>query len=350
MLLLLLAPLLAQPNLLEQAKQAREANQLSSSNQLLRRHLATNPGSNEAWWYLGLNAYDADNFPACAEAFGKVFAAEANNGGAAAFLGLCEFRLGQYEKAFSHLALARRAGLVAETELEKVAHFHYLMLLNKIGQFEMAAGLLAEAARSTPEMPFLLEMCGIATLRLSKLPMEIVAAEAEPISLAGRACLLAFQRRPGEAKPPAEELLAKYPKLPNAHYLRGYLALLEQDPKCIDYFAEELTVSPNHIQARLQIAYEWLKRGEAARGLPYAAEAAKLAPKDFTAHNIHGRLLLETEAYAAAASALEQAVVLAPNSPEAHFHLASAYNRLGRKAEAQKHREIFATLDKQRKR
>jgi tetratricopeptide (TPR) repeat protein len=337
------------PSPLEQGKKAREAGKLEESTRLLRGVVAKTPGAGEAWWYLGLNGYDRDEFGLCAEAFGKVFALDAKNGGAAAFLGLCEFRLGQYETAFSHLVMARRAGLIPGSELEKVAHHHYLLLLNQIGQFEMASSLLAEAARATPEMPFLKEMCGLASLRIAKTPMAIQPDEREAVDLAGRAAMLAFQRRVGEAKPLAEDLLAKYPNRANVNYLRGYLALLEASPESLTYFERELAIAPGHVQARLQIAYEYLRRGESAKGLPYAAAAAKLAPEDFTARNIYGRLLLDAEKADEAAQELEMAVKLAPTSPEAHFSLASAYNRLGRKVEAQRHRDIFSQLEKERK-
>jgi tetratricopeptide (TPR) repeat protein len=315
----------------------------------LKLAVRTSPKLGEAWWYLGLNAYDQDRFPECAESFSKVFTLDPKNGGAAGFLGLCEFRLGQYETSFAHLVLARRAGLMRGSDLERVVQHHYLMLLNKLGQFELAAGLLADSVRATPNMPFLTELCGLASLRIAKTPMEISAEEKEPVRLAGEATRLAFERRVPEAKEPAAELLARYPRLPNVNYLNGYLALLEQSEKSFEFFERELEVSPAHVQARLQMAYEYLKRGESSKGLPMAAEAVRLAPNDFTAHNIYGRLLLDAERTTEAAAQLEQAVRLAPNSPEAHFHLAAAYNRLGRKLEAQKHRDIFSKLEKERK-
>lgn len=350
---LILAALLAQAptaaSLKPRAIAARESGNLAESSRLLRQHVARLPRDGEAWWYLGLNAYDRDEFPACAEAFARVYSIDAKNAGAAAFLGLCEFRLGQHEKSFSHLVMARQAGLIPGSELEKVAHYHYLMLLNKLGQYELSASLLATAARSTPDLPLLETLCGLSALRLPLLPLEVSADLKEPVSLAGRASVLAFQRRTADALTLGHQLLARFPQQPNAHYLLGYLALLDQSPDSLTYFEKEIALHPEHVQARLQIAYEYLKRGDAARGLPYAADAARLAPNDFTARNIHGRLLLDLDRPADALPELEAAVRLAPNSPEAHFHLSSAYNRLGRKQDALRHREIFSRLEKERK-
>lgn len=349
MALVLASGLFGQPAAKTKGIAAREAGQLPESTRLLREYLRGNPKDGEAWWYVGLNAYDRDEHAGCAEAFGRVYALDAKNAGAAAFLGLCEFRLGKFETAFSHIVLARKAGLLPGSELEKVAHHHYLMLLNKLGQFELAASLLAGVARATPELPFLESMCGLSALRLRWLPMEIPAEMKEPVGLAGRASLLAFQRKTGEALGVGRELLARYPRLGNVHYLMGYLALLDQSPESIAYFEREIELDPSHLQARLQIAYEYLKRGEAARGLPYAAEAARRAPEEFTARNIHGRLLLDLGKTREALPELESAVRLAPNSPEAHFHLSTAYGRLERKEEARRHREIFTKLEKERK-
>jgi tetratricopeptide (TPR) repeat protein len=327
---------------------AREAGRLAESSALLTEAAKASPKDPEIWWYLGLNAYDEDQHKPCAEAFARVVALDAKNAGAHAFLGLCAFRLGQWEPALAHIIAAKRAGLAPGTELDRVARYHYAMLLNKAGQFEAAASPLAEMARTEPDAPMLEELSGINALRLTMLPFEITAELRRPVSLAGRATMLAWNRKSAEAREAASELLREFPRRPNAHYLMGWLLLLGQDEGAMAEFEKELAISPGHVQARLQFAYEALRRGENERGLPYAREAARQAPKDFTARNIHGRLLLAAGAIDAAIPELEAAVKLAPSSPEGHFALANAYQRAGRKAEAEKHRAIFKKLDAER--
>ena len=345
--LLAAAALAAQP-----AKQrgiaAREAGRLAESTALLTQAAQSAPKDPEIWWYLGLNAYDLDDHQACAAAFARAAALDKSNGGAHAFLGLCAFRLGQWEPALAHIIAAKRAGLAPGTELDRVARYHYAMLLNKTGQFEAAASPLAEMVRTEPGAPMLEELSGINALRLNLLPFELPEELKRPVALAGRATMLAWNRTSAEARAAAAELLRDYPRQPNAHYLMGWLLLLGQDEGALAEFEKELEVSPGHVQARLQIAYECLRRGENERGLPYAREAARLAPKDFTARNILGRLLLATGAVAEAIPELEAAVRLAPGSPEGHFALANAYQRAGRKLEAEKHRAIFKKLDAER--
>jgi predicted Zn-dependent protease len=95
----------------------------------------------------------------------------------------------------------------------------------------------------------------------------------------------------------------------------------------------------------LQIAFEYIKRGEFASGLPYAEKAVQIAPSLFPGRNALGRILLETGEVARAVKELEIGVKLAPDSPEMHFALARAYARAGRKEDAARERAIFTRLD-----
>ncbi len=332
------------PDLMKQALAAREAHRLEESVALYSKALTLRPTEPEAWWYQGLNYYDLDRYQECAGAFGKLVTYDKSNGGGFALLGLCEFGTKRYENAFAHIVKGKVLGIPAGSELDRVAQHHYVQLLNKLGQFEAAAGPLTDLAVSRPNTPGLIEMAGINALRLPLLPPEIPDDKKEPVQLAGRAAVAAWQRKPAEAKKQADTLLERYPKLPNAHYLRGWLHLMSQAPEAIAEFRKELEVSPNHVQARLQVANEYLNRGEPDQGLPWAREAVKIAPRDFTAHVILGRLLLKLDSVPEATSTLETAVELAPTSPDAHFQLAAAYNRAGRKEDADRERKLFTEL------
>lgn len=335
--------------LMKEALAARESNRIDESIRLYERLLKQRPQTAEAWWYLGLNYYDLDRHPECERAFAELVKHDKTNGPGWALRALCEFQNGKFEDAFQHIVRGKALGIPERTEIERVAHYHYLQLANKTGRFELGASLLTEAARSQPDLPALVEMAGLNALRLPLLPPEIPPEKTEPVLLAGRAAVLAWQRRAPEAKMEARRLLEKYPQLPNVRYLMGYLSLLENEEESIEWFRKEIEVSPDHVQARLQIAYEYLKRGEAEKGLPYADEAVKLAPDDFTTHNIRGRLLLDLGHLDESIVALETAVRLMPASPETHYSLASAYARAGRKSEAARHRQIFTELERARK-
>jgi predicted Zn-dependent protease len=77
-----------------------------------------------------------------------------------------------------------------------------------------------------------------------------------------------------------------------------------------------------------------LKGGDAKTAVEYGELAVKASPEDFATHLILGRALLASEEPARAATELEQAVKLAPNSAQVHSNLADAYKHLGKRAEA----------------
>lgn len=336
--------------LARQALAARQAGQIERSIELYRKALATRPDDPESWWYLGLNYYDRDRHAECSGAFSEVAKQAPDNGPAFAFLGLCEFEEKKYETALAHIVLGKQKGIPPGSELDRVAHYHYLVLANKIGQFELAGSLLAEvAAKPVESVPDLVELAGLSALRMPLLPAEIHGETKDAVTIAGRASVFAWTNQLDQALADADVLLAKYPRLPNAHYLRGYILLLRHDPACIDEFRNELEVSPRHVQARLRIAYEYLQRGDADKGLPFAEQAVQLAPADFMAHNFLGRILLDLDKTAIALAHLQTAVKLAPASPDAHFHLAAALSRAGRAKEAARHREIFKKLEEARR-
>lgn len=336
-------------SLMSQAGKARASQKTDEAIELYKQAVKLQPASSEAWWYLGLCFYEKDRHAEGAAAFAKVTTQFPKQGAGWAMLGVEQFNLKQYDEALASLGKANNLGVPDLNGLQKIARYHYAVLLNRAGKFELSSSLLLLFVPEGAVTPLVRTAAGIAALRLRVLPDAIPADKKEQVQLAGEAAILAWQKRVADAKKPAATLLDKYPKEPNAHYLMGYLLLLEQDPKCIDYFEEELKLQPDHVQARLQIAYEYLNRGNAAKGLSYAKEAVKRAPQDFIAHNILGRILMALDQVEAAVPELETAVKLEPASAEAHFHLATAYNRTGRKDEAARHREMFAKLDKERK-
>ncbi|MCW5979974.1 MAG: tetratricopeptide repeat protein [Bryobacteraceae bacterium] len=341
----------AQPppaDLARKALAAREAGRLQESIDLYRKALSQRPLDPESWWYQGLNYFDLNRYAEAETAFARLVEQNPEHGGGLTVLGLCEFRSGKYETAFAHIVLGRQKGIPAGSELEKVAHRHYLMLANKIGQFELASDLLADMARDGSSEPILVELAGLSALRLSLLPAEAPATEKEKILLAGRAAVDAWANRLDDALKAVNTLAALYPRQPNVHYLRGYVLSLRQSDEAMAEFRKELEISPKHVQARLRIAYEYLQRGEAEAGLPYAKEAAALAPEDFSAQTVYGRLLLDANRLKEAVLHLEKAVKLAPTNPDAHFQLATAYGRSGRDGDAARHRKIFLDLNRAR--
>ena len=123
--------------------------------------------------------------------------------------------------------------------------------------------------------------------------------------------------------------------------------LLGEEPdKAIQEFKRELELQPDHPWSLIQIAYEFLKRGDAPAALPWAQKSVAVAPNVFTSHKALGQALLETGDVDGAIKELLIGIKLAPESPGLHFTLARAYQRAGRIDEATRERDEFTRLDK----
>lgn len=338
------------PELMSQAQKARESQETDKAIHLYREALKVQPAATEAWWYLGLCYSSKGQHGDATEAFVKVTQQQPKQGAGWAMLGVEQFAMGAYDRSWDSLRRAHTLGVPAMNGLNRIARYHQAILANRAGHFDISGALLMTFVAEDAVTPLVKRAAGISALRLKLLPDQVPASKMDQVRLAGEASIFAWRKLTADARTLVGELLAKYPDEPNANYLMGYLYLLETNPKSIDYFERELKVQPNHVQAREQIAYEYLNRGEAVRGLPYAEAAAKLDPADFIAHNILGRILMAVDRPDDAVRELELAVKLQPSNPEAHFHLASAYNRTHRRNDAARHREIFAKLEKERKR
>jgi tetratricopeptide (TPR) repeat protein len=123
------------------------------------------------------------------------------------------------------------------------------------------------------------------------------------------------------------------------------MALANDSDKALEEWNAELAISPEHPQALVSIAAEYLKRGEYQTALPSAEKSVEVSPNYFAAHAILGQILAEGDLdVPRGMRELETAVRLAPWQPQVHFALATAYARAGRKADAAKEREEFMRL------
>jgi tetratricopeptide (TPR) repeat protein len=213
-------------------------------------------------------------------------------------------------------------------------------------QFEQALETLGEFASEGNDNPRIIEAMGIATLRMGMLPAEVPPDRREMILMAGRASYMMATRNTASAGKAFEALAARYPETPNVHYAYGVYLLQEQPDKAIEEFKRELEIQPSHPWSLMQIAFEYLKRGDGPSALPYAQQGAALAPNAFPAHKALGQALLETGDVDGAIKELLIGIKLAPDSPGLHFTLARAYQRANRAEDAAREREEFTRLDR----
>jgi predicted Zn-dependent protease len=103
-------------------------------------------------------------------------------------------------------------------------------------------------------------------------------------------------------------------------------------------------LSPRLLPAVLQIAFEYLKRGDASAALPYARQGVEIDPQSFVAHNALGRALVESGEVQGGIKELEISKQQAPDSPQTRIALASAYAKAGRPEDAARERAEFLKL------
>ena len=327
------------------AAKARDAGRLEEALELYRKALANRADWDEGRWYIATLLYELDRYVEAKDAFAELLKREPTHAGALGLKGLCEFELRDYERALGDLLEATRMGVSRSPGIATVVRYHTAILLTRFGEFEVANQMLTELAAEASDTPQLLEAFGINVLRMPVLPGELPADAREKVGLAGRAGYAMAARHMDAARTALDELITRYPKTPHAHYARGVFLLTENADRALENFRREIEISPSHVPARLQVAFELIKRGDPAKARIAADEAAKLAPDHFATRLALGQVLLEMNDVDAAIPELEKAATLAPGSPQTHFMLARAYSRAGRAADAERERSEFTRLD-----
>ena len=275
------------------ADEARTAGRAGEAVELYRQAVAMQPSWSEGHWYLGTIFYDADRHRECRDAFAVVVRLEPEHGAAWAFRGLCEFKLAEYAPALEHLTRANDLGVGDDPSFLAVVGYHRAILLARFEQFERALDLNAGFVRGGNTSPTIVEALGITLLRLPLLPAEVPPEKREIVELAGRAGLFAIGMMRDAAEQAFQQLVTKYPDAPNVHYVYGTYLVGDRPAEALDQFNIELSRSPGHVLARVQIAQELIKQGEFERATPHATEAARLAPENFMARRILGQLMLQ---------------------------------------------------------
>jgi predicted Zn-dependent protease len=218
--------------------------------------------------------------------------------------------------------------------------------MTRVEQYEQALETLGEFASEGNDNPRVIEAMGIATLRMPMLPIETPPDRREMVLMAGRASYMMATRNTAAAERAFDSLASRYPETPNVHYAYGVFLLQEQPDKAIEEFKRELALQPSHPWSLMQIAFEYLKRGDGPSALTWAQQSVAAAPNAFPAHKALGQALLETGDVDGAIKEVQTGIKLAPDSPGLHFTLARAYQRAGRLEEATRERDEFTRLDR----
>ncbi len=329
----------------KRASEARDADHLDEAVRLYQQAVDMRPSWAEGWWYLGAILYDLDAAAEARNAFHRLVSIEPENGSAWALMGLCEFQLRDYGRGLGAIHRAHTLGLRNQEALASVIRYQAAIVLTRFGQFDASFDVLRALAREQNGHASFIEAMGLNVLRLPLLPSEVPPDQHELVVMAGRAGYDMAARRMQEAGKAFRELIVRYPDAPNVHYAFGVYLLNENSEAALAEFHRELQITPEHVPARLYLALELINCRRFAAGLPFAEQAVQLAPNSFGARTALGHILLEIGDTVRAIKELETGATLAPDRPVAHFALARAYARAGRKEDAARERAAFLRFD-----
>jgi tetratricopeptide (TPR) repeat protein len=331
-------------DLAKQADTARAASHSAEAITLYREALKLKPAWKEGWWYLGALLYDNEQYEDAREAMRRFVGLDPDGGPAWGLMGLCEYGVREYDLALAHIEKAVALGLRNAAQIEESVRFHEALLLTRSGQFEKALQIYIVFSRKADATPSLIEAVGLAALRMPMLPQEYPPQDRELVLTAGRASFEAMARRPQTAEAAFHDMMLRYSDRPNVHYLYGTYLLSSNPEEALNQLRAELEVAPQNVPCLVNLALEYLRRGDAASGVPYAQKAVQYAPGSFPGHNALGRLLVETGDVKGGIEQLEIATKLDPGSPQNHIALAGAYAKAGRQADAKRERQAFLDL------
>ena len=335
--------------LARRAGEARDAGRTPEAVALYRSALELRAGWDEGWWYLGVLLYESRKCDEAEPAFERFLALKPQAGPGWVIRGVCAYDRGEFPKAIEWIRKGVDLGLGSNAELQRVAAERLAFGLVKTGQFELAIQPLTLLARLAPDVPGLVEATGLALLRLPYLPSEVPAERRELVRKLGRAGSLHLARRGDEAAKLYEELVAAHPDEPRVRYAYGVFLLRSGNDNGLAELRRAVELDPDDVMSRLELAFELLLHGDNTEAKEQATKAVARAPSLFAAHNALGRALVELGELDAGIRELEEAVRLAPESPETHFTLARAYARAGRAEDAARERAAFTEIEERRR-
>ena len=265
------------------------------------------------------------------------------------YLGVSLAESGQCHEAL--LLLKKDAGQIANRDLRRAAGLAGVRCSMGLKQPDDAVDFIRALAREFPQDPEVLYQSVHVYSDLSLKASQDLLYKA-PSSYQVRllnAEVLETQERWNEAAAEYRAVLAQNPNLPGIHYRLGRLLLSLPEnavtPTTRDEaraeFEEELKINPRNAGAEYVLGELARQARDWPRATDHFSKATRLDPTFADAFIGLGRSLIADRKFAEAVAPLEQAVKLQPENPAAHYHLAIAYSRTNRKAEAERESAAF---------
>jgi len=307
---------------------------------------ATNSKADQELWNRAMQEYAERQYSDSADHLKQLLRQNPDNGTGWAVLGLNEFALNDFDNALIHLDRGAKLGLSGSPESLQSARYTFGILLIRAGQFDEASDVLVSALKAGPLDEKVEYALGLALLRRPELPGQQKQQEAGLINAAGKISALLHSSQYDAAFPLFQRLLRENPSAPFLHYAYGtaLLAVSEFDEAAAQMQAER-TISPTSELPCLRLASIALRQHNFTDAITWSHRALLLAPNSAEAHYLLGRASLESGDDATALLELQTASKLSPASPEIHFNLAKAYARAKMPEKAEQERATFSQLN-----
>jgi tetratricopeptide (TPR) repeat protein len=333
--------------IVQRADSARTADRVTEAIRLYRQAVQLRPSWSDGWLWLGDLLYEQDRFPEAQDSFAHFLAIKPAPGPAWAMKALCEFEMRDYAHSSEDFETWMHAGNQGNEALTDVADFHAALLLTRERHFDQALSMLTEKAQRSGESPLLIEAMGLASLRMPNLPGDYPPGLREQVWLAGKATFYLAVQEFERGQAYSSRLLANYGQQPQVHYIHGLLLKAQsKSDQASQAFRAELQISPKNSQAMLELAQIDIGHGKLQEAMSLSHQAVQIDSTNPEAHYVLGQGLLAAGQTKASVQELESAERLAPNNAAIHFHLATAYQRLGRKEDAQREMSTYSVLKK----
>lgn len=253
-------------------------------------------------------------------------------------------KIGRCKEALPLLRKATARAAQTPKELKKQAGFVGVRCAMGDTNPDAATEFLRGLSRDFPRDPDVLFLSVHTYSDLSNLAAQQLATSApdSPQAHELNAEALEMQGKWNEAEKEYRAVLQKDPHAPRIHFLIGRLMLSRPNPppdmaeQAKQEFLKELEIDPDNAGAEYvlgEIARQAQEWDEAVRRF---TRASKLDTGFGDAYLGLGSSLISQKKFGEAVTPLEMAVKLEPANPAAHYNLAIAYTRSGRKQDGEK--------------
>ncbi len=316
---------------------------------LYKQILAQRPDWAEAWFYRGASQFGLAQYPEAVASFREATRFAPGQGSGWGFLGLAEFKAGQYDQSLLDIGKGEAIGLGPNHEFESAVRQAAAYSLIRKSHFDDALGQLHGVAQFGDNSPGVITAAGLCALARPKLAQDLSPPELQLVTMAGQAQWAATSNHPEEAQAGFRRLIQQYPNEPGVHYAYG-LYLMESDQQAaLAQFRLETAAHPEMWAAWLVSASLETKAGAPQAALVDVAKARALVPPDYgwLCNAESGKAHLTQGDNSKAVQEFRSALAQHPDYPQLHYYLAQAYLHTGNKAQAQAENREFVRLKAQ---